>query len=278
MRKSSQTYEVSFSFSPRPDTVIGDNILEFRWDGTLKDTITRAGGGTNDWSAHSYNLAAASETMELRFTDVGTHNSLGTFLDKVSVRCIPEDDQPECGNNIVEEGEECDGSAEFGFFCTESCGLIEAECGDGAINLIGEECDDGNIENGDGCDVECQNEDSVCGNEIVEDGEACDKGETGDSTCTAGCELTFCGDGVKQSPNGHDQNEECDGSAPEGFTCSQACLLEEIPFECTTGTLWQIGYIEATQLDNPADELNWPGVFGFSGLCRSVCNRYQRRQ
>ena len=31
---------------------------------------------------------------------------------------------------------------------------------------------------------------------------------------------------------------------------------------CTEGQVFQIGDTEASQLDNPVDELNWPGVFG----------------
>ena len=50
-------------------------------------------------------------------------------------------------------------------------------------------CDDGNTVNGDGCSNTCKLETAVCGNGIVESGEACDDGNmvNGDScnnTCT----------------------------------------------------------------------------------------------
>lgn len=31
---------------------------------------------------------------------------------------------------------------------------------------------------------------------------------------------------------------------------------------CSPGTVFQIGDVEASQMDNPVDELNWPGAFG----------------
>jgi cysteine-rich repeat protein len=40
----------------------------------------------------------------------------------------------------------------------------------------GEECDDGNRVNGDGCEADCTLPKPVCGNEIVESGEDCDDG------------------------------------------------------------------------------------------------------
>jgi cysteine-rich repeat protein len=60
-------------------------------------------------------------------------------------------------------------------------------CGNGMIDA-GEQCDDGNTDDGDGCDVACNVE--VCGNGIVQADEECDDGGTvsGDgcsSTCTA---------------------------------------------------------------------------------------------
>ncbi len=64
-----------------------------------------------------------------------------------------------------------------------SCG-----CGDGDLNLETEECDDGNILNGDGCTFKCLLE--FCGDSVVNNfpNEECDDGNTtnGDG-CSAGC-------------------------------------------------------------------------------------------
>ncbi len=77
-----------------------------------------------------------------------------------------------CGNHIVESGEECDlanlrgvltdehsgcdGTCHImpGFTCSGNPSICAAICGDGDI-LGSEWCDDGNTDNGDGCDSYC---------------------------------------------------------------------------------------------------------------------------
>jgi cysteine-rich repeat protein len=71
--------------------------------------------------------------------------------------------EPVCGNGILEEGEECDdGNTENGDSCKNDCTFNI--CGDN-ITLIGiEECDDGNNEHYDGCSANCFSEEeaSIC--------------------------------------------------------------------------------------------------------------------
>ena len=60
---------------------------------------------------------------------------------------------------------------------------------------LGEQCDDGNLVSGDGCDANCTR--TGCGNGIVSAGEACDDGNTFDSDgCTTACTITHCGNGI----------------------------------------------------------------------------------
>ncbi|MFH0836445.1 MAG: DUF4215 domain-containing protein, partial [Candidatus Micrarchaeota archaeon] len=70
-----------------------------------------------------------------------------------TVACPP----PVCGNGIKEGNEECDdGNLENGDGCSSEC-LIEIPepvCGDGVIEGD-EQCDDGNTESGDGCSSTC---------------------------------------------------------------------------------------------------------------------------
>jgi cysteine-rich repeat protein len=69
-------------------------------------------------------------------------------------------------------------------------GVIPSSCGNGTLDPA-EECDDGNNEDGDGCDAACNLE--VCGDAVVQGGEACDDGNTeaGDG-CSATCEVEAC--------------------------------------------------------------------------------------
>ena len=76
-------YELKFYFSPRPGTPESDNSLEVKWNGSVLDTISRAGSSQTDWSEHTYSVTATGPTTRLQFADLGTANSLGTFLDLV---------------------------------------------------------------------------------------------------------------------------------------------------------------------------------------------------
>lgn len=59
-------------------------------------------------------------------------------------------------------------------------------CGSG-VRGPGEQCDDGNLANGDGCDATCQIE--TCGNGLVQAGEQCDDGGImGGDGCSATCQ------------------------------------------------------------------------------------------
>ena len=64
-------------------------------------------------------------------------------------------------------------------------------CGNSVVDP-GEQCDDGNPRNGDGCSNQCQREARPeCGNGVLEGGEACDDGNgVDDDACGNDCELT----------------------------------------------------------------------------------------
>jgi len=140
-----------------------------------------------------------------------------------------ETDQPVCGNNLVESGEQCDDgntTAEDG--CSATCqteGGGGPVCGDG-VKEGSEQCDDGNTANGDGCSASCVVEQpaSVCGNNKIETGEACDDGNTADGDgCSASCqiEVPVCGN------NKIETGENCDdGNTTSGDGCSDLCQTE----------------------------------------------------
>ncbi len=97
-------------------------------------------------------------------------------------------------------------------------GWLSSGCGNGAPDA-GEECDDGNRVNDDGCNQDCVLE--RCGDGIINASEACDAGpdnsdESPDS-CRTDCSLPSCGDGVI------DSSEQCDDGSANSDTRANAC-------------------------------------------------------
>ncbi|MEE2674405.1 MAG: DUF4215 domain-containing protein [Myxococcota bacterium] len=122
---------------------------------------------------------------------------------------------PVCGNSVVESGEQCDdGNMTAGDGCNATC--QDEFCGDSVVQTgLGEQCDDGNTTPGDNCSATCQNE--VCGNSFVDPGEDCDDG--GESvTCDSNCTAAVCGDTTVNTTAG----ETCDDGG-ESVTCDSNC-------------------------------------------------------
>lgn len=136
----------------------------------------------------------------------------------------------QCGNQILESGEQCDdGNTINDDGCTNSCRT--PVCGDG-IRHVGiyngvtysEECDDGNGVNTDSC-VQCKN--SFCGDgytrAIVE--QCDDKNTNNNDDCLNTCRIGVCGDGIKKALGTN--IEQCDdGDTINTNLCTNRC---EIP-------------------------------------------------
>jgi len=128
---------------------------------------------------------------------------------------------PQCGNGVVEGGEQCDdGNQNNNDACTNAC--LNKRCGDGYVQSP-ERCDDGNTVNNDGCTNACTS--PACGDGIVQTGEQCDDGNQVDTDgCSNACQLPHCGDGVINQ-----LSEQCDdGNNLAGDGCSPSCQLSEI--------------------------------------------------
>ncbi|MBU0536102.1 MAG: DUF4215 domain-containing protein [Nanoarchaeota archaeon] len=91
-----------------------------------------------------------------------------------------------CGNDVIESGEECDDGNQVNLDgCDSACML---ECGNGIIEGT-EECDDGNRIDGDDCSSTCTNE---CGNGVLDGTEECDDGNNmNDDGCDEICYVEF---------------------------------------------------------------------------------------
>lgn len=95
-----------------------------------------------------------------------------------------------CGDGKLDPGEECDdGNRIDGDGCSANCskeGSSAAKCGNGIVEA-GEECDDGNVVDNDGCSSSCKREDG-CGNGVLDPGEECDDGNRVDTdACRNNC-------------------------------------------------------------------------------------------
>jgi cysteine-rich repeat protein len=126
-------------------------------------------------------------------------------------------------------------------------------CGDGVV-CPGEECDDGNTEDGDGCSSTCENEpppeEPCCGNGVVEEGEQCDDGNTSsDDGCSATCQTED--DCSCPSDGGHDGGT-CPGPAPDTAVNVDATVHLEVGVD-VTGTTLLGAACTAASIDLPID-------------------------
>jgi cysteine-rich repeat protein len=168
---------------------------------------------------------------------------------------------PQCGNDELEAGEECDDGNETSCDgCSETC--QEERCGNDRVDC-GEECDDGNLTPGDGCSATCTSESPPeCGNHVLEAGEECDDGNlTSCDGCSAICEMEACGNARL------DCGEECeDGNLTPGDGCSATCT-SEVPV-CGDHVVEGPEICEADQITETCQSLGYlSGTLGCAGDC-----------
>ena len=127
------------------------------------------------------------------------------------------------------------------FVCTDSCSILNYECGTRTICGVSTNCggcSGTEVCNGTGQCVppaqctdtclslgkECNGWD-ICG--INTNCGTCGAGESCNATGQCEVSATFCGDGRIQTPNSQGQNEACDdGNANSGDGCSSTCAVE----------------------------------------------------
>ena len=224
------TIPVSFAF-----TFFGIDQLAFNPTGT-KLYVSEPNGSNPALSA-------------VKVYDPSTGSLLGSVMDPSIFSpngvCFPP--ATECGDGVLDFGEECDdGDPVDGDGCDSNC--TTTACGNG-IATGTEQCDDGNTAEGDGCDSNCTV--SGCANGIVAGTEQCDDGNTNSCDgCSEACENEgFCGDAVLDPAC-----EFCDGGG-ESATCDT---------DCTTATCGD-GIVNSAS-GEVCDE------FGESATCDSDCS------
>ncbi|MFQ5478390.1 MAG: DUF4215 domain-containing protein, partial [Candidatus Binatia bacterium] len=133
--------------------------------------------------------------------------------------------------------------------------VIDEACGDSILDS-GEQCDDGNVTNGDCCSSACTAEVSGLS---CDDGDSCTPADVcdGSGSCVAGG--TLCGDGVLDAACG----EQCDdGNLADGDCCSGNCQIDVDGSPCQddgnpcTDDLCQSGTCGHGFNDDPCDTGN----------------------
>lgn len=80
--EAGQSYEVSFYYSARIEGNDKTNKAKVQWNG---QTVLDLNSTTRGWQSFNITVTADSDVSELRFVGAGTSDSLGAFIDNVSV-------------------------------------------------------------------------------------------------------------------------------------------------------------------------------------------------
>ncbi len=180
------------------------------------------------------------------------------------VECLP---VGVCGDGQLDPGEECDdGNTIDGDGCTAGC-IIEV-CGDGVVNNNGvEECDDGNLMNGDGCNNQCLNE--FCGDNNVQSGYCVDTAAGNSNNGTATVKTVCTTDADCASLGSTFQcGEECE--LPGTGTCDANCQTIGAAV-CGNGAICQVD-ADCNAGRNEVCTLNGSGTFGTCTEPLEVCD------
>jgi len=84
-------YSLRFAYTPRPGVGAASNGVDVLIDGSPIAALTGIGGGNSLWSLYEFSFVGNGNTR-IQFTGVGTSDSLGGYVDAVSVdRALPVD-------------------------------------------------------------------------------------------------------------------------------------------------------------------------------------------
>ncbi len=156
-----------------------------------------------------------------------------------------------CGNKTQEDGEECDdGNLRDFDGCSADCLLERGFCGDGVIEkLLGEQCE-ATLMNSDltyTCNAQCRFQSSLCGNGSVDGGEECDEGEKNSNLPGGRCRKD-CSFGRCGDFVVDAPTEACDdGNKANGDGCNSNCQPERAAGNGLTAQVFDINQQVAYQ-------------------------------
>jgi hypothetical protein len=175
-----------------------------------------------------------------------------------------------CGNNVIDAGEQCDGSSAG--TCAAGCGpgctcLPTSPCGDN-LRVGSEQCDGTDAS---ACPGQCQSNCTcpVCGDNSVGGTEQCDgsaqNGACAPELCSPFCTCTslpVCGD------NFVDFGEECDGSGTFGASCSPAQCQSDCT--CADSVCGNNVVEDGENCDPPGSQCGVPGTCNSGCFCDNL--------
>jgi hypothetical protein len=85
-----KTYTLNFHYSPRPGVVTEDNAIEVKINDVISGAVLSEDGSAlsdTSWSLGTRTFVATGTSTKIEFSDAGTNNSFGGYLDDVSLYC-----------------------------------------------------------------------------------------------------------------------------------------------------------------------------------------------
>lgn len=155
-----ETQDVNGTFVGCVTGNVDTNMFLLAPNGTTQLANNDDIGGAANRCSRIVSGALAAGTYFVRVIDFADNEAIPNYRVKVQLNA-------QCGNNIAEAPEECDGGAN----CNADCTRVPV-CGDGFVDAP-EQCDGGNTMNGDGCS-------STCALECNSESEANDTSATAD--------------------------------------------------------------------------------------------------
>jgi cysteine-rich repeat protein len=152
-----------------------------------------------------------------------------------------------CGDLHIDPGEECDdGDVRDMDGCSARCLLERGSCGDGMVQtLLNEQCEPG-VPASLPCRDDCSYLLVACGDEKLDAGESCDAGgrnsDAPGAACRTDCSLQRCGDRIV------DPVEACDdGNRVGGDGCSATCRSERGAADVLPATMLDLPFQSPAQ-------------------------------
>ena len=219
--KDIQTYR-----TPPPNIYLGVDISDFEWN----PSVAEKNDGVNQYSALPLCPKGSLCERGVDFPNTQKWGELNLYLNLSSLSGILGGSNTfrVYGTGDNDNNKDC----RIETF-TLKYGYYSPTCGDGVIDS-GEQCDDGNLIDGDGCSASCQNEGAtpeICNDNIDNDGD--NLVDCADPECEndSNCAIEICDNGIDDD---NDNLVDCADSDCTGDVSCAICVLDDAYWKATT--------------------------------------------